>query len=114
MRSPPREIGCLVPPNRTLLRLSSRSSVAQKVASATTAVAPRSRRRPSGPRRALRQRARRALVRGEERLDGELGDGHVGRGAERRRGADEGELVLPEAQAQRDGDRTALEVRDVG
>src|SRR3954453_5255613 len=60
---------------------------------------------------ALLEGPRGALVGGEERLDRELGDRDVGGRAERRRGADERELLAVDAQPQRYRDRAGLEAR---
>jgi hypothetical protein len=50
------------------------------------------------------QDARRELVGGVERLEGELGERDVHRRSERRLGAQQRQLVAPPAQAQRQGD----------
>src|SRR5262249_52683742 len=53
------------------------------------------------------------VVRREEGLDRELGERDVDGGAERRCGADEGELRVAGADAQRHGDLAGLEVHRV-
>src|SRR3954454_13792853 len=59
------------------------------------------------------ERLRRPRVRGEERLDRELGDRDVRGRAERRGRGDERKLVAVDENPQGDRDRARLEVRDV-